>query len=459
MEPPNEESASVKKPLPPGTRGLPLLGETLPFIKDMFGFIRKRTARHGPVFRSNVLGSPTVFISGVDVTDAWLDESLVMREGSFPKNVQALFGGRSLPLLDGATHRTRKSLVMQAFRRDALESYLPKLEAAVTRSLARAAGAGREIRWLDELKRLAFEGICETLFGIPPGPEIDAMYADYGELFRGFTALPVDLPGTPYRKALKLAGRILARYEERIRAHAPAAGDGLGRLLAAREGDEKIEPADLKLELHHFVLAGYIIFAELAATATALARLPKVREKAAAEVQRVAPSGALTFQRLRDMPYLHQIVLETKRHCPNVPVSFGRAKRTFELRGYTIPEGWLVFMAVVENNMQDSIYRSPETFDPERFSPERAEHEKHKHAFQPQGAGPELGHRCAGADFSTVFMQVFTALLVRDFKYSLPEQDLSLRCDMIPPEPRDGLLVRLERLTWSQTTADLAAPP
>jgi hypothetical protein len=41
---------ATSEPRPPGTSGLPLLGETLAFMKDMFGFIRARTQRHGPVF-------------------------------------------------------------------------------------------------------------------------------------------------------------------------------------------------------------------------------------------------------------------------------------------------------------------------------------------------------------------------------------------------------------------------
>eukprot|EP00171_Calliarthron_tuberculosum_P019239 IDg19239t1 len=44
-----------------GSKGLPLLGETLPFVKDPIAFVDERVAQHGPVFRSNVLGQSTVF--------------------------------------------------------------------------------------------------------------------------------------------------------------------------------------------------------------------------------------------------------------------------------------------------------------------------------------------------------------------------------------------------------------
>src|SRR4029078_7538764 len=102
--------------LPPGTSGLPLLGETLPFMKDMFGVIHARTQRHGPVFRSPILATPTAFSSGPEVCARWLDEKQVQREGSFPAPVQKLFGGAGvLPMVDGQVHRTRKQLVMAGF--------------------------------------------------------------------------------------------------------------------------------------------------------------------------------------------------------------------------------------------------------------------------------------------------------------------------------------------------------
>jgi retinoid hydroxylase len=430
--------------LPPGSDGWPLLGETLPFIGDMFGFIAARTRRHGRVFRSHILGRPTVFISGAELTDAWLDPELIQRESSFPKTVQELFGGRSLPLLDGAVHRLRKELVMSAFRAPALQRYLPTLDRLVETSLAEWAARGT-LELLPELKQLAVEGICATVFGIRRGALLDELVADYALVARGFTGLPIRLPGTAYGAALRARDRILARFGELLDAHQREAGDdGLALMLAARgPAGEQLDREALVLELHHVVLAGLIIYAEFAATVVALHEQPALLARLRAEVDEVAPKGALTPAAFGGSPLLLAVALETKRHCPNVPVSFGRAKRGFQLDGYTIPAGCYVFMAVGENNMNRAYFTAPERFDPDRFMEPRREHLRHPHAYQPQGAGPELAHKCAGADFSTLFMQLFTARLVRDHDFELPPQDLSLRSDLVPPEPKSGLLTQL----------------
>src|SRR5262245_6128804 len=122
-------------PLPPGSSGLPLLGETLPFLRDPFGFIQARMGG-GAIARTHLLGQNAVLLAGPDACEKWLDENLVQRDGSFPPHVLKLFGGRSLPLLDGEEHRSRRSLVMQAFTPEALASYLPVLEGLTRKALA-----------------------------------------------------------------------------------------------------------------------------------------------------------------------------------------------------------------------------------------------------------------------------------------------------------------------------------
>src|SRR3954463_13173115 len=177
--------SSIETPHPPGRNGLPLLGETLTFAKNPFRFIEERLALHGGPFRSHVLGRKAVVVSGPEAAGAFIDPNVIMREGAMPPHVQELFGGRSLPLLDGEVHSTRKKRVNSAFNRASMAAYLPIIEQTVERSF-RAWPAKGEMRWLDELKRLAIEVICTTVMGMPPGNEMDRLREDYGTLTDGF---------------------------------------------------------------------------------------------------------------------------------------------------------------------------------------------------------------------------------------------------------------------------------
>jgi cytochrome P450 len=433
--------------LPPGRDGMPLLGETLAFAKNPFRFIEERLARHGRVFRSNVLGRKSVVIAGADAAGQFIDSKVVMREGSMPPHIQELFGGRSLPLLDGEVHRVRKSAVMQAFTRTALAAYLPVIQTTVERYFERWSSAG-EIGWLDEMKRLSIEVICTTVIGMKPGEEMDRLRRDYGTLTAGFATLPINIPGTRYSKALRARDRILdvLRACVRDRRKAPK-DDGLSRILAsATTSGTALSDEDAALEAHHIVIAGYIVYAELGGMVQQLTNHPAVRARLAEEIATKAPDGdALTLEKLMSMPYLMQVVNEVKRLCPIIPAVFGKSKEAFVFDGVTIPAGWMVMWALRPSHVEQSVYSDAQRFDPDRFSAERAEDKRHEHAFAPQGAGPAMGHRCPGLDYATYFMEVFAIVLLRGYTWQLPTQSFEIDWSKTPPDVKDGLRARVTR--------------
>jgi len=432
--------STTEGPPPAGNDGLPLLGETLSFAKNPFGFMEERLARHGKIFRSNVLGRKSAVIAGPEAAGKFIDTDLVKREGAMPPHVQELFGGRSLPLLDGEVHSVRKRLVNQAFNRAAITAYLPIVQQTVERSF-RAWPAAGEMRWLDELKRLAIEVICTTVMGMQPGEEMDRLREDYGTLTNGFASLPINIPGTRYRKALQARDRIIdvLRRLVRERRQTPT-DDGLSRMLgAAVTSNAELSDDDAALELHHIVIAGFIVFAELGSIVQQLTAHPDVRARLADEIASKAPSGPLTLETLMAMPYLLQVVNEVKRLTPIVAAVFGKAKKALDFEGVSVPAGWMVMWAVTPSHVAQSSYTNPTAFDPDRFSPERAEDKRHEHAFAPQGAGPATGHRCPGLDFATYIMEIFAVVLLRGYKWSIPPQNFEMDYSKTPPEPKDGL--------------------
>jgi cytochrome P450 len=393
------------------------------------------------------LGRDVAVITGPEACELWLDEDRLTREAAAFDHIFELFGGASLSSLDGATHRTRKTQVMAAFDRTALERYLPGLESNIGEALDLWADAD-EIRWVDALRSLAIAAIADNMLGLRDPQSVDGLVADYAVLTSGFVAFPFAVPGSPMHRAKQARDRLIAFMrdcvaESRITPH----DDGLSRILSSKGPDGAlIADEHAALEAHHIFMAGYIVCAELAGLILRLDHDDAVREAVATEVRAHAAEGVVTMKRLAKMTLLHRVVQEVKRITPMVPILFARAKKPIAFKGVTIPEGWQVSLALHESQMLGEIYPEPAKFDPDRFSEQRAEHRMHEHAFAPQGPGPATGHKCAGTDYATYFMMMFAVLLLRDYTWELPSQDLSYDCGRLPPEPRDGLRARLTRL-------------
>ncbi len=363
-------------------------------------------------------------------------------------HVQELLGGHALPTLDGDEHFERKHFVLAAFSRDAVASYVPKIQTLLSNYMNRWA-ASKEIRWVDELKRLSLEMICDTVMGMPPGPEMDKLREDYEIVLAGFTSLPIPLPGTGYTKAKQALNRILSVFDENIREHQRRPrDDGLSRILAAKSptSGRPMTPQEARIELHHIVIAGLIVWAWLTSLILQLDRNPDVRKRLQEEIKRQAPGGRLTLEQLEGMTYLNQVTMEVRRLAPVVHVFFGKARQTFEFKGHSVPAGWMVLWGHRSSHVSNEVYADPERFDPDRFAPPRSEHQKHEHAFVPNGAGAPTGHKCAGVGLATYFLQIFTVELLRGYSWSLtPGQDLSYDWKRLPPEPRDRLRAAVKR--------------
>jgi len=225
-------------PQPPGSAGLPGIGETLAFTKDPFGFVQERRARYGRVFRTNLLGRMTAVLVGPEPFAAFYDPENVVRDGANPGNVQTLFGGGGvINNLDGAAHAQRRGSVSAALSRDAIDAYIPTMTRFVDAAFARWTVAG-EIGWNAELKQLTIHTLGAVLASIDAESELTALVKCCERIAAAFTALPIPFPGTTYTIGVRAKDEALAYYAELVRAHRERPhDDGLARLLAAHAAD------------------------------------------------------------------------------------------------------------------------------------------------------------------------------------------------------------------------------
>jgi cytochrome P450 len=421
------------------------MGETPAFVRNPYRFLEVRRGRHGDAFKSNVAGRRVVFLSGIEGASAFYDPENIGREDAHPFFMTDMFGGTNFEMYDGPRHLALKTIALEAFDEAALAGYLPGMQSAIESWLERHAD-GTPFPAMTALRGLAIDAICRNVMGLGPGPETETMTRDYGLLLAGLAAtVPVRIPGTTYGRAMaardRLLDRIRAMVEER---RARPRADGLSRILSGTAPDGRIYTDDeAVLEVHHIVVAGFVVYAHLAEVVRRLAEQPDLRARCAEEVARHAPAGPLSMEGLSRVPTCAAVVMEAKRLVPLVPLAFGRARRTFGCDGYEVPQGWTVWLALHLVNRDPSIYAEPERFDPDRFGPGREEHRKHPLAFIPQGSEPPTSHRCLGVEYSTLLTLAFLAVLVRGYGWRLPRQRLGLDWRSRPPEPRDRLMVQL----------------
>lgn len=432
------------KPLPPGNFGLPLIGETISFLRDR-DFAEKRLKKYGPIFKTKILGRPTVIMVGPEANRFILSSDMhrfTWRDG-WPDTFKELLG-ESLFLQEGEEHRRNRKLLMPAFHGPALVNYLTIMEEITLCYLEKWENLG-SFTWFGELKQLTFEIASTLLMGSKPGEMTARLSQWFTELTAGLFALPLRWSWTTYGKALRARDRMLAHIEQVVRhRQREPARDALGLLVQSR--DEKgngLSMEEIKVQALLMLFAGHeTTTSMLTSFCMALAQHPEVKGRVRAEQQEL--SGPLTMEKLKQMTYLEQVLREVERLYPPVAGGFRSVAEPFEFNGYYVPKGWMALYRILAAHKDSRIFTEPERFDPDRFSPQRAEDKKQEFSMVGFGGGPRI---CLGIAFAQMEMKIVAAHLLRGYEWELlPQQNLTM--DAVPTlHPRDGLRVQFRKLS------------
>lgn len=440
------KGADYSHPLPPGSYGLPIIGETLSFLFDP-DFATKRQKKYGSIFKTKILGRPTVIMVGPEANRFILSSDMhrfSWRDG-WPATFKELLG-ESLFLQEGSQHRRNRKLLMPAFHGPVLANYMATMERITKSYLEKWENLGT-FTWFNELKQMTFEIASTLLIGSEPGT-LDARLSQwFTELTTGLFSLPLRLSWTPYGRALQARDQLLAHIEQAVlkRQQEPAQ-DALGLLVQSRDEEGNgLSLEEIKVQALLMLFAGHeTTTSMLASFCMALAQNPDVLERARAEQQQLATDSSLTLEQLKQMPYLEQVLREVERLYPPIGGGFRGVEEEFEFNGYYVPKGWMALYRINATHIDSRVYPEPERFDPDRFSPERAEHKKQEFSLVGFGGGPRI---CLGIAFAQMEMKIFAVHLLRHYSWELlPQQDLTL--NPIPTlHPRSGLRVEFRKMS------------
>ncbi|KAE9598737.1 hypothetical protein Lal_00022392 [Lupinus albus] len=415
--------------LPPGSLGLPFIGETLQLIsayktENPEPFIDKRVNRFGPIFTTHVFGEPTVFSADPDTNRFILMNEGKLFDSSYPGSISNLLGKHSLLIMKGALHKRMHSLTMSFANSTIIKDHLlVDIDRLIRLSLDSWSD---RVLLMEEAKKITFELSVKQLMSFDPNEWTESLRKEYVLVIEGFFTLPLPLLSTTYRRAMKARTKVaealtLVVRERRKESERIEKKDMLGALLASGEKLSDEEIVDFMLAL---LVAGYettstimtLAIKFLTETPLALAHLKEEHDQIRA---RSDPNAALEWTDYKSMAFTQCVVNETLRVANIIGGIFRRATTDINIKGYTIPKGYKVFASFRAVHMNSDNFKDAHNFNPWRWQ-SNSEIMNPGNLYTPFGGGPRL---CPGYELARVVLSVFLHRFVTTFSWVPAEKD------------------------------------
>lgn len=128
------------KKLPPGSLGIPFIGESLGLLRAMRTntaeeWLLNRIAKYGPVSKLTLFGKPTVFIHGQAANKLIFSSDDHTISNQQTKSLKMILGERNLTELSGEDHKRVRGALVSFLKPESLRQYVGEMDEEVRRHL------------------------------------------------------------------------------------------------------------------------------------------------------------------------------------------------------------------------------------------------------------------------------------------------------------------------------------
>ena len=442
--------------LPPGPRGLPILGMLPAIRRDPVGVFTRAALQFGDIVYFKIASRRGYLLNDPDdIRHVLQDNARNFHKSPLYDKLRLVLGDGLLTSEDGFWLRQRR-IAQPAFHRQRIAALAGTMADAAREAAARwqtLASTGRPVDVDEEMMQLTRTVVLRTLLGSDLGPftsSIDAAWAVVNQYIgEAFWSLGIadNLPTPKYRRFVAaravLRGAVDYVIGERRRDPAEKA-DLLSMLMSARDEDtgETMTDQQLSVEVMTFLLAGQET-TSLALTWTwyLLSQNPVARQRFEEEIDAVLGGRPPEYSDIANLPYLRMVVDEAMRLYPPAWGFSRQALSDDTVSGFRLPRGWLAFVIPYALHRHPRYWHNPESFDPERFLPERSA-DRPKFVYLPFGAGPR---RCIGDQFALIETHLTLATFAQSYRLRLVPGHKVDPWPLITLRPRFGMPMIIER--------------
>lgn len=433
--------------------GLPWIGHVFKFATKPYAFVQSVADDLGEIASFKILGQKIVLLSGADASELFYRSSDEQLDQSAAYKLMTPIFGEGL-VFDAPNDKKNEQLkmLMPSLRMDAMRDHSGKIVQEVEESIADWGDSG-EIELISFMKQLTINTASHCLLGKEFRYELNDEFASiYHDLEQGVSPIAFHWPYLPIPR-FKRRDRARARLQQLV-----------GEIVEKRKAQSE-KPTDMFQTLIDMtykdgtalsareitgMLTGAIFAGHHTSSGTAawvlleLLKNPQLMDETRQELDALlGEKGAVTFQSLREVPMLENVLKEVLRLHPPLIILMRKVSQDLHFKNYTIKAGEMVWCCPPVTHHMSQYFANPNSFDPNRFCPERAE-DKNLMAYQPFGGGK---HKCSGNAFALFQIKAIFSILLRRYEFELvdaPETYVDNYKEMIV-QPMSPCRVRYKR--------------
>ncbi|KAI3814752.1 hypothetical protein L1987_14396 [Smallanthus sonchifolius] len=441
------------KSLPPGRTGWPVIGESLEFLCSGWKghpekFIFDRMSKFSPIaFRTSIMLEDVAMLCGAQGNKFLFSNENRLVQVWWPASVDKIFPSTN-KTYKTETAKMRK-ILPNFIKPEALQRYVPIMDVVTQRHFADRWDGKKEIVTYELTRSFAFSLACKIFVSIDDLERARYLSGPFESIVTGILSIPIDLPGTPFRRGINAANFIRNELVSIVKKRKIDLDEGKATptqdilshmILFSDENGKFMEEYDIADKILALLIGGH----DTASSAIAfivkyLAELPEIYNGVYEEQMEIAKSKApgelLNWEDLSKMKYSWKVACEVMRLVPPVQGAFREAITDFMYNGYSIPKGWKLYWSANSTHKNHQFFPEPEKFDPSRFEGNGPA----PYTFVPFGGGP---HMCPGKEYARLEILVFIHHLVRRFKWEkiIPDEQIVFNP---MPSPAKGLPIRI----------------
>ncbi|KAG7557524.1 Cytochrome P450 superfamily [Arabidopsis suecica] len=447
---------STQPPLPPGPRGLPIVGN-LPFLDpDLHTYFANLAQSHGPIFKLNLGSKLTIVVNSPSLAREILkDQDINFSNRDVPLTGRAAtYGGIDIVWTPYGPEwrQLRKICVLKLLSRKTLDSFYELRRKEVrerTRYLYEQSQEESPVKVGDQLFLTMMNLTMNMLWGESvKAEEMESVGKEFKGVISELTGLlsepnvsdffpwlaRFDLQGLVKRMRV-CAGELDAVLDRAIEQMKPLRGrdddDGECKdflqyfmMLKDQDGDSEVP-----ITINHVkaVLTDMVVGGTDTSTNTiefAMAELmsnPELIKRAQQELDEVVGKDNIVEEsHITKLPYILAIMKETLRLHPTLPLLVPhRPAESTVVGGYTIPKDTKIFVNVWSIQRDPNAWENPTEFHPERFLDNNScDFTGANYSYFPFGSGRRI---CAGIALAERMVLYTLATLLHSFDWMIPE--------------------------------------